>query len=53
VDVRVPGDAVAWRGEDLVGLRRQLRVLDPGVGERLGDPPVEHRVGGLVDDVPL
>ena len=50
VDGRVPRDAVAVRLEDRLGLRRELRVLDPRVGERLDDAPVEHRVGGLVDD---
>ena len=29
------------------------RVLDPRVGECLGDPPVQLGVGGLVDDRPL
>ena len=33
-----------------VGLLGERGILDPGVRERLGDAPVEHRVGRLVDD---
>ena len=47
---RVPGEALAVRRQHRLGLGRERRVLDPGVGERLDHAPVEHRVGRLVDD---
>ena len=50
VDRRVPGDAVAVGLERGVGLGLgQVGVLEPGVGQRLGDPAVERRVGVDVD----
>ena len=50
VDRRVPGDAVAVGLEHGVGLGvGQVRVLEPGVRERLGDAAVERRVGVDVD----
>ena len=33
-----------------LGLRCQRGILDPGLGEGLDHAPIEHRVGGLVDD---
>ena len=39
-----------WGAQDGFGLGRQLRILDPGVGERLDDAAVERRVGRVVDD---
>ena len=50
VDRRVPGDAVAVGLEHGVGLGvGEVGVLEPRVGQRLGDPAVERGVGVDVD----
>ena len=50
VDRRVPGDAVAVRLERGVGLGDgQVGILEPRLGERLGDAAVEAGVGVDVD----
>jgi len=41
---------VAVGHQQLVDLGGELGVLDPGIGKRLDDTPVQHRVGGLVND---
>ena len=46
---RVPGDAVAVGLEHRVGLRREVGVLQPRVGEALGHHPVQLGVGLHVD----
>ena len=51
VDRRVPRDAVLERRQRvarLLGL--EVGILEPGVRERLGDAPVEVRIGLRVDD---
>ena len=49
VDGGVPGDAVGVRLEDRQRLVGERRVLDPGVGEGIEHPPVQGRVGRVVD----
>ena len=44
VNRRVPGDSVAVWPQDLLGLRRQSGILEPGLGKRLDDAPVERDV---------
>src|SRR3954451_14426709 len=51
VDRRVPGDPVLEGRERVEGVVVvEVGVLEPGVGERLGDLAVEGRVGLHVDD---
>ena len=50
VDDRVPGDPVAVRLQDRIGLLGQRRVLDERLREALRHQAVEPRVGRLVDD---
>src|SRR5919197_6187888 len=50
MDRGVPGEAVLVAGKRFAGLVGETRVLEPGVGECLGDPTVEVGVRRLVDD---
>src|SRR5205823_1619525 len=44
VNRRVPGDSVAVRPQDLLGLRRQSGILEPSLGKSLDDAAVERDV---------
>src|SRR5215211_5253577 len=45
VQIRVPGDAFVVRREDLAGRVVQIRILEIGLRECLGNPPIELRIG--------
>jgi hypothetical protein len=50
VDRCIPGDAVAVGLEHDRRLVGERGILDPRLGQRFRDPPVELRVGWVVDD---
>src|SRR5207247_3169961 len=45
MDRRIPSDPVAVGPQDLLGLARQRRVFEPGLGKAFGDAAIERNVG--------